>query len=94
MSKNTEEMLSELKLSQKIRVLYSYSLADMPSSKKVRFVYLMKGRKSEMGLVENFKGEYVSSSAFIIPLSKDAEMIEVLGMWGVEYKRRKILLID
>ena len=89
-----EDILSNPKLKQKIRVLYSYNLKDMPNSKKVRFVYLLKGRKAEKGLVEVFKGEYISSSSFIIPESKDKEMIEIMALWGVSYKRRRIVLID
>ena len=89
-----EELLSNLELKNRIRVLYSYNLRDMPNSKKVRFVYLMKGRKGEAGMVKNSNGEYISSSSFMIPLDKDAEMMEIMALWGTAYKRRRIMLID
>ena len=78
----------------KVKILYSYNLTDMPSSKKVRFVYLMKGRKGEKGIIERFGGEYISQSVFTLPEPKDKELIEIMGMWGVQYTRQRIMLIN
>ena len=89
-----EEIASNPKLSQRIRVLYSYNLRDMPNSKKVRFVYLLKGRKGQTGLVDAFGGEYISSSSFLLPEPKDKEMMDIMALWGVTHKRRRIVLID
>lgn len=95
MSKDvSEEIEANPKLKANIRVLFSYNLTDMPSSKKVRFVYLMKGRNKEKGIVESFDGEYISSSSFIIPSVKDEEIREIFALWGVQYTRKRLLLID
>jgi hypothetical protein len=85
---------SNPKIKAKIRILYSYNLTEMPNSKKVRFVYLLKGRNHEKGIVEQFDGEYISSSAFMIGLAKEKEMDEIISKWGVIHKKRRIMLID
>lgn len=76
------------------KLLYAYDLSSEPSSKKVRFVYLIRGRNSAEGIVKKFGGEFVSNSAFLIPLEKDKEMQEVLELWKVKYTRQKLMLMS
>ena len=54
-----EELLKEISRqhSLKLKVLYTYSLSKLPKSKAVRFVYLLKGRGKEKGIVNEFKGK-------------------------------------
>ena len=75
----------------RIFVLYTYNLTKQPTSKKVRFVYVLKGRGKEKGLVEEFKGMWLAPGCFMIPVSQDKEMQEVFAHWGIKYKRRVIL---
>lgn len=75
------------------KLLYSYDLTKEKASKKVRFVYLLRGRGKE-GLVKKWGGEFVSSNTFIIPMDKDSEMQEILTEWKIRYKRKKILFMD
>ncbi|MEK6937526.1 MAG: nucleotidyltransferase domain-containing protein [Nanoarchaeota archaeon] len=76
------------------KLLYAYDLSPEAPSKKVRFVYLLRGRNGSEGLVKKFGGGFVSNSAFFIPLEKDKEMQEVLDQWKVKYTRQKLLLMD
>ncbi|MEM4214903.1 MAG: nucleotidyltransferase domain-containing protein [Candidatus Pacearchaeota archaeon] len=72
--------------------LYSYDISKLKPSSKVRFIYLLKGRKSSKGIVSQFRGEWITDSCFIIPIEKDNEMITILKKWRVQYKRKEILL--
>ncbi len=89
----TQKRLSEsYGLSSKL--LYSYDLSKEAPSKKVRFVYLLRGRNGTEGLVKNYSGEFVSNSAFLLPIDKDKEMQEVFDQWKVRYSRKRIMLMS
>jgi len=74
--------------------LYTYNLSKINKSKKVRFVYALKGRGSEKGLVKGLNGKFLANSCFIVPIKKDKEMLEIFRFWNIPYKRRKIMLIN
>jgi hypothetical protein len=74
-----------------VLVLYTYNLTKQDKSKKVRFVYVLKGRGKDNGLVEELKGNWLAPGCFMIPISQDNEMQEVFEHWKVPYKRRVIL---
>lgn len=76
------------------KALYSYELSNETASKKVRFVYLLRGRKEKEGLVKKWKGEFISNSAFIVPIENDEEVKSVMEHWKIKYARKKFLLID
>jgi hypothetical protein len=75
----------------KIDVLYTYSLLKEPKSKAVRFVYCLKGRGSDQGIIAKFKGQFLAPGCFIVPLKHDKEMQEVFKLWNVKFKRRVML---
>lgn len=74
--------------------LYSYSLTGMRASEKVRFVYAVKGRKSERGYISKIGGEWIANSCFMVPIEKDDDIIELLKEWKIRYKRKPFLLIS
>jgi len=75
-------------------VIYTYDLTKTSSkSKKVRFVYLLKGRKREKGLVKKMCGDFLVPGCFIIPIRNDEEMQEVFAKWNIPYKRKEVLLL-
>jgi predicted nucleotidyltransferase len=71
--------------------LYSYDLSKLKLSEKVRFVYLMKGRK-EAGIVEKMDGEWIADSCFIVPIQKDNEILTILKKWQIPFKRKEVLV--
>lgn len=73
--------------------LYSYTLRGLKPSNKVSFVYVLKGRGKEKGFVEGLDGEWINDGCFIIPIEKDNEILSVMKKWGINYKR-KVLLIS
>lgn len=72
-------------------VLYSYNLSKLKLSDKVKFVYLLKGRKEE-GMVKKLKGEWMADSCFIIPVQSDSEILAIFKKWFVQYKRKEVLI--
>ena len=73
-------------------VLYSYDLSKLGSSEKVKFVYLLKGRKKEIGIINKMGGEWIADSCFIIPIQKDSEILIILKKWAVNFKRKEALI--
>ena len=75
-------------------LLYSYNLSQETPSKKVRFVYLLRGRGESAGMVKRWGGEFISPSAFMVPVGMDSEVQQIFNEWKVHFKRRKLLLMD
>lgn len=75
------------------KLFYSYDLSSEDSSKKVRFVYLLRGRNGSVGLVKSWKGEFIAPSAFFVPVEMDNAVQEVFDAWKIKYVRRKIMLM-
>ena len=80
--------------SEPVFALYSYDLSHLKKSHKVRFVYLLKGRSGEKGIIERFNGKFLASACFIIPLKHDQEMQKIVQNWHIKYSRYKIKLIN
>jgi predicted nucleotidyltransferase len=72
--------------------LYSYNLSELKLSEKVKFIYLLKGRKNNEGIVKKFGGEWLADSCFIIPITKDSEMLAILKKWLIPFKRKEVLI--
>ena len=74
-----------------LSVLYTYDLKKQPKSKAVRFVYLLKGRGEEKGIIHELKGRFLAPGCFIIPAKKDKEIQEIFRFWQIPFKRKPIL---
>ena len=75
-------------------ILYTYFLKGMKDSKKVMFIYAIKGRKGEKGFISQLDGRWVANTCFMIPIEKDSEMIDLFDTWEVKYNRKNIFLMD
>ncbi|MBR9691278.1 hypothetical protein GOV06_00670 [Candidatus Woesearchaeota archaeon] len=75
----------------KLLALYTYDLTKQPKSKAVRFVYLLKGRKQEKGMIKEFNGCFIAPGCFTLPIKKDKEMQQILSYWKIPFKRKLIL---
>ncbi len=72
-------------------VLYIYNLLKEPKSKAVRFVYVLKGRGGEEGIVARLNGKFLAPGCFIIPIKSDKEMQSVFKLWRIKFKRKLML---
>jgi len=88
-----KEVFSNLAKQNKLKffVLYTYDLTKQSKSNKVRFVYCLKGRPGEVGLVEKYKGKFLAPGVFILPVKHDKDMQEVFSLWKIKFKRKPIL---
>jgi hypothetical protein len=75
----------------KLYAIYTYNLSNIRKSKAVRFVYCLKGRGSEQGIVERMNGKFLAPGCFLVPIKKDKEMQEVFKLWSIKFKRRLML---
>ena len=75
----------------KLEFLYTYDLKKQPKSKAVRFVYLLKGRKKDIGIIKEFNGKFLAPGCFIIPRKKDKEIQEIFKLWKIPFKRKPML---
>jgi hypothetical protein len=78
------------KVSKKQYILYTYNISKLDKSKRVRFVYLLKGRREDKGLVEELNGKFLAPGCFIIPISEEKEINQIFKEWKVKNKREKI----
>jgi len=78
----------------KVFYIYTYDLSNLKASIKVRFVYVLKGRGKEKGIVLEGKGRFLANGCFIVPALNDKEIQDVFELWNVKYKKMKVMLID
>ena len=74
--------------------LYTYNISSFGNLKKVKFVYALKGRGKEKGIVAKLGGEFLVNGCFIVPITNDKEMRDVFSLWKVDYKRKLIEVIE
>ncbi|MBD3313933.1 hypothetical protein GF345_05820 [Candidatus Woesearchaeota archaeon] len=72
--------------------IYTYDISDLEPSKRVRFVYALKGRGDEKGLIEELGGIFLVPGCFRIPAAKSREIDSVFRLWKVRNKRYKALM--
>lgn len=70
--------------------MYSYNLNSLSSSDKVRFVYFIRGRNKKKGIIAQLNGKFLSKSCFVVPVQYDAEILQALEQWNIEFTRQKI----
>ena len=88
-----EGLFRELSRKHKLKffILYTYNLTKKSKSHKVRFVYVLKGRPGEKGIVKQYQGKFLAPGCFIIPAKHGKDMQHIFELWKVPYKKRLIL---
>ncbi len=74
--------------------LFTYDLVGLSTSRKVSFVQMLKGRRGDKGLVKSLGGRFIASAAFIVPVEKDAEILEVMNLWKIKFRRERLLFLE
>lgn len=72
--------------------LFIYSLKNFSSSKRVRFHYLLRGRKGEKGILDEVEGKIMGDGVIEAPTEKEDLLKEIFETWEVKYKINRILL--
>lgn len=72
--------------------IFTYDLSKLDKVTKVRFVYVLKGRKEGRGLVTALDGEFLVPGCFTVPISKASEVESTFRLWKVPYKKEEVLM--
>lgn len=72
--------------------IFTYDLSKLDNVKKVRFVYLLKGRKEGQGLVKAMEGRFLVPGCFIVPIKKVKEAESAFKEWKVPFKKEEVLM--
>ena len=73
-------------------LLITYDISAKSPSEKVRFVYLLKGRRDETGIVETLGGTFLAPGCFIVPKKTEKEIKQIFKLWKVKPKIMKIAI--
>ena len=85
--------MKELNFKLKKKHIITYEIKKLEPSKKVLFVYLLKGRNSR-GVIKELRGEFLANGCFIIPDENLKEIRDILNKWNVKYKEKEVYLMD
>jgi len=74
----------------KKEIIYAYDLSSLDNVSKVRFVYVLKGRKGQKGLVKELNGRFIVPGCFIVPSSASEDIEEVFKFWNVRFEKFEV----
>ena len=83
--------MSKKEGSKAVLAIFTYDLSKLDNVTKVRFVYLLKGRNGNKGLIEESGGRFLVPGCFGIPDSRSSEIESTFKQWKVSYKREGAL---
>jgi len=72
--------------------IYTYDLSKLDNVTKVRFVYLLKGRKKGHGLIDELNGKFLVPGCFLIDISKTEKIESIFRQWSVSFKKEEVLM--
>ena len=71
--------------------LFTYNLRGLNHNEKTKFTYALIGRKRE-GMLKQTDAEPLGKGAVIIPIKNSLIFEEFLQKWGINYKKKNILI--
>jgi predicted nucleotidyltransferase len=71
--------------------LFWYDLAGLTHTQKVKFNYILAGRRGLKGIIKELEGERLVNGAVKIPIPHSIEFEEVLKANNIHYKKKDIL---
>ncbi len=72
------------------RTLFKYNLKILKKSEKVRFLYALKGRKENEGILSRADGKYLSRNLVLVPVSKEDVFEDFLTDWKIDFEKRRV----
>lgn len=71
--------------------LFTYSLLNKNHTEKIKFNYVLRGRKRE-GIIQKLEGHHKGPGVILIPIRNSLEFEEVLRMHAIEYSKKNMLV--
>ncbi|NQU79512.1 nucleotidyltransferase domain-containing protein [Candidatus Woesearchaeota archaeon] len=72
--------------------LFVYTLQHFSSSKRVKFHYMLKGRRGVEGILKEVTGEFLGTGSIIVPIGKEDILREIFDQWDVRYSVKRMLV--
>lgn len=79
------------KIDFKSFTLFTYNLRNKTHNEKVKFNYILSGRK-DTGVVEWLEGKHISPGSIQIPIKNSLEFEEILKKHKISYSKKNILI--
>lgn len=74
--------------------LISYSLKGKTPSEKVRFYYVLHGRKKGQGFLASVKGKELGKGNILVPIEKEEIIKELMAEWKLDFKTQRIIAFE
>ena len=74
--------------------LFSYTLENLDHNKKTKFTYALIGRKGSGGAIKIVSAERLGRGSLLVPTAQSSFFEEFLITWGVNYKKKQILVSE
>lgn len=71
--------------------IFVYNLTNKSHAEKVKFNYILSGRKSE-GLIKNLKGKHLAPGVIEIPIKNSLEFEDLLKKNNIRYFKKEVLV--
>ena len=85
------EFLHEV-LNAKGYTLFRFSYSGLTGSKKVRFIYSLRGRKGQGGVLQKLNAVELAAGVILVPVNATFEFKEFLSRWGIEYEYAPLIM--
>ena len=79
-------------LNAKGYTLFRFSYSSLPQNEKVRFIYSLRGRRKEGGILKKLNALELAPGIVLVPISATFEFKEFLSRWGLDYERAPVLM--
>ncbi|MBI1972616.1 hypothetical protein HYS50_01270 [Candidatus Woesearchaeota archaeon] len=74
------------------RFLFTYSLAHLTQSEKIRFYYALKGRDGKSGIVKEYHIHHLGRTVLLVPGSFGDDVEHFLRHWKCPHTKKRVLL--
>jgi len=74
------------------KILFKYELTNKNASEKVRIVYILHGKKNQIGLVEQNKGKWLTNQVFTVTPENQYLFEKFFQNFNINYTKNHILM--
>ncbi|WP_456366323.1 nucleotidyltransferase domain-containing protein [Thermococcus sp.] len=79
-------------LNAKGYTLFRFSYSSLPQNEKVRFIYSLRGRRKEGGILKRLNALELAPGVVLVPVGSTFEFEEFLSRWRLDYERAPVLM--
>ena len=72
--------------------LFVYSLRKFSASNRVRFHYLLQGRRGASGILKQVHGSFLGKGVIAVPTGNEDALKQIFDGWKVDYKVKRALI--